>query len=118
MSNPVRAEPGNREVENIHVVEIAVRNVDEGRDRTTQVHQSAESHGRLRGPERGLGKDGQAQIDGGGIECVRSLVQIQAEVFVRVQGTLGRSVAEPYRHACARSDCGWRAPGSRNGCAR
>ena len=89
---------GNQQVEQIHAMELSVRDLDEGRDGTAQVQHIGEFHVCLRGPELGLGKDGQVQINGGGIECVHGFVQVQAEILVPIQST--RSGDQPPSRIC------------------
>ena len=44
-------------------------------------------NGAFGGAEAGPGKDGQAQVDGGGIEGVDGVVEFQSQVFVGIQGS-------------------------------
>ena len=79
--------PGFRHqnVEHIDVVQLAVGNVDKGRDVAAQVEQRMHLHRRLGCAERGPWKHRQAQIDGRRIQRVSRVLQLEAKAVVVVE---------------------------------
>jgi hypothetical protein len=75
----------NQQIEHIDVVQLAIADVDEGRDGTTQVEQRVQLDGRLGGPKRCPGEQRQAQIDGRGIQCVDRVVEVDRQSLAGVQ---------------------------------
>src|SRR3989338_318045 len=76
---------GNDLVENIHVVQLAVADVDEAGDIATQVEQRMQLDRRFGRTKRSPRKYRQTQIDGGCIQCVDRLREIDAKRFVHVE---------------------------------
>lgn len=74
-----------KQVEDVHVPQFRVGNMDERRDAAAQVEQRVELDARLRGAEQGPRKNGQAQVDGGRVKGEHRVVEFQAEVVVGVQ---------------------------------
>ena len=72
-------------VQHIDVVHLAVGDVDEGGDRSPQIEQRVQLHGRLGGAKRRPREHRQAQIDGRGIEGVDGIGQFHAEALVDVE---------------------------------
>src|SRR5438445_13856246 len=68
-----------QQVQHIHVAQLAVADVDEGGDRAAQVQQRVQLDGRLGGSKRRPVEQGQAQIDGAGVQRVDRVVQLDPE---------------------------------------
>ena len=66
-------------VEHVHVVQLAVADMDEGRYGAAQVQQRVQLDGRLGRAKRRPGKQAQTQIDGAGVQRIDGVVQIDAE---------------------------------------
>jgi len=66
-------------------VHFAVGDVDEGGDRSPQIEQRVQFHGRLGGAKRRPREHRQAQIDGRGIEGIHGIGQFYAKVLVDVE---------------------------------
>ena len=58
---------------------LAIADVDERRNVAAQVEQGMQFHRRLGGTKARPREDGEAQIDGGGIERVGGLIQLPAK---------------------------------------
>ncbi len=69
---------GNDLVENVHIVHLAIADVDEAGDVAAQVEQRMQLDRRLGRTKRCPWKYRQAQIDGGRIQCVDRLGEIDA----------------------------------------
>ncbi len=65
-------------------VPFSFGNLNECGDRATQVEQCMHLDRGLFGSEASPGEDRQAEVDGGGVQCVHGAVQIEAERFVGV----------------------------------
>ena len=74
-----------QQVQHIDVVHLAVGDVDEGGDRSPEIEQRVQLHGRLGGAKRRPREHRQAQIDGRGIEGIHGISQFYAEVLVDVE---------------------------------
>jgi len=72
-------------VQHVHVVQLAVADVDEGGNGAAQVQQRVQLDGRLGGAKRRPVEQAQAQIDGAGVQRVDGVVQIDTERIVRVE---------------------------------
>lgn len=59
--------------------------MDETGDAATEVKECVQFDSRFATPKLSPGKERQAEIDGGGIECVDGLVQCESERFVDVE---------------------------------
>ena len=59
--------------------------MDKRWDIATQVQKRVQLDRRLRGAEQGPRKDGQAKVDGGGVERVDGVVDFQPEILAGVQ---------------------------------
>lgn len=66
-------------------MEPAFGDVNECGDVAAQVKERVQLDGRLGLPEPRPGKEGQAQVDGGGIDRVDRVVEIQAVAFLMIQ---------------------------------
>jgi hypothetical protein len=66
-------------------VHLAVGDVDEGGNRSPQIEQRVQLHGRFGGAKRRPREHRQAQIDGRGIEGIHGIGQFYAEVLVDVE---------------------------------
>ena len=72
-------------IEGVDIVHFPAGNVDETGDVAAQVDQGMELDGRLASTKPCPREEGQAQIDGGGIESVDGLFQIDGQRFARIQ---------------------------------
>jgi len=77
---------GNDLVENVHVVQLAIADVDEAGDVAAQVEQRMQLDRRLGRTKRSPRKYRQTQIDSGGIQRVDRLREIDTKRFVHVKG--------------------------------
>ena len=80
-----RAGLGEQLIEDMDLVHLAIADVEEGRNIAAQVEQRVQLDGGLGGTERRPRKYRQAQIDGGCIQCVDRVCQIDAKRFVPVK---------------------------------
>jgi len=80
-----RTSLGNDLVEDVHVVQFAITDVDEAGNVAAQVEQRMQLDGRLGRPKRSPRKYRQAQIDRGRIQCVDCLLEIDAKRLVHVK---------------------------------
>lgn len=76
---------GEQIIEDVDVMDFPVGNESPGRDASPQIKQGMQFDCRLRLAEVCPGEQGQAQIDGGGIKCIDSLLQLQAEVIPGIE---------------------------------
>ena len=76
---------GHQLIEDIDVVQLAVADEDERRDVATQIEQRVQLDRRLGRAEWRPGKDRQTQVDGGRIERVDGILQVDAERFVGIE---------------------------------
>ena len=76
---------GQEQVHDLDVVELAIGDVDESRNSAAQVQQGMQLDRRLGLAEVGPREQRQAEIDGGRIQSVDGVVQLQTEVFVPVE---------------------------------
>ena len=74
-----------QQIERVNVVQLAVRDVDEARDVAAQIEQRVHLHRRLGGTKMRPRKHRQAQIDGGRVERVDGVGQLQAQAFVGIK---------------------------------
>ncbi len=72
-------------VEDVHVVGFSFRDADKTRDIATQVYQCVQFDGTLALAKSRPGKQRKTKIDGGGIEGVCRLFQIDSEAFFDIQ---------------------------------
>ncbi len=75
----------NNLVENVHVVQLAIADMDETGDVAPQIEQRVQFDGGLGLTKRRPVKDRQAQIDGGRIQCVNRLFDFDAKRFVQIK---------------------------------
>ena len=76
-----------QKVQYIDVVHLAVRDMDECGDRSPQIEQRVQLHGRFGGAKRRPREHRQAQIDGRSIEGIHGIGQFHAEALVDVERT-------------------------------
>src|SRR5260370_37090392 len=76
---------GEQQIEGVNVVQLAVRDVDEARDVAAQIEQGVHLHRRLGGAKMRPWKQRQAQVDGGGVQSVDCIGQLQSEAFVGIK---------------------------------
>jgi len=72
-------------IEDIDVVKLPVAYVDEGGNAAPEIQEGVEFDGAFASPELCPWKNGQAQIDGGGVEGIDGLSELDAKVFVDVE---------------------------------
>jgi len=82
-----RTSLGNDLVENVHVVQLAVADVDEAGNVAAQVEQRMQLDRRLGRSKRSPWKYRQAQVDRGRIQCVDRLREIDSKRFVHIKRT-------------------------------
>ena len=82
------------DVEHIDIAQLAVADVDAGRNVAAQIQQRVHLHGRVGAAKRCPIEHRQAQVDGGGIECVDGVVQLDAKILVAVE------LARPSNEQC------------------
>ncbi len=80
-----RAGLEGQHVQHIHVVQLAVADVDEGGDRAAQVQQRVQLDGGFGGAKRRPIEQAQAQIDGAGVQRIDGVVQLDPERLARVE---------------------------------
>ena len=87
---------GNEHIEDVDVVQFAVGEMDETRDSPVQVEQRVQLHGCFGCAELGPREQRQAQVDGGGIQCIDRLGEIHRKGFLSIQapGDADESVSE------------------------
>ena len=85
----------DQQVERVDVVQLAVGNVDEAENAAAQVQQRVHLHGGLGAAERRQGEQRQAQVDGGRVQRVHCVRQLQAQILPGVQ--LARLGDQPLR---------------------
>ena len=84
---------GNKLIEDVDVVELAVAALQESRDIPAQGEQCVERHRRFGRAQRCPRKQRQVQIDGRRVDCVDCIGQLDSERLVRIE--LGRHRDEP-----------------------
>ena len=67
-----------QDVQHVDVVQLAVADVDEGGDRAAQVQQRVQLDGRLGRAKRRPVEQAQAQVDGGGVQRIDGVVELDA----------------------------------------
>ena len=72
-------------IQNVDLVKCAFGDMNEGGDVPLQIQQGVQLDGAFCSSESCLGKHGQAQIDGGRIQGVHRLVQVENSRFVHIQ---------------------------------
>ncbi len=95
---------GHQQVEHVDVVRLAVGNMHERWDVAAQVHRRVQLHGALGRAKLRPGRNGQAEIDRGRVECADGVVEFDAETVVHMElavsvnqhlGEVGVNVAIP-----------------------
>ena len=76
-----------QQVECMHVVQLAVGNMDEAWNAAAQVEQRVHLHGGLGRAEVRPGKQRQAQVDGRRIQCIHRIRQFQPQVLAGVESS-------------------------------
>ena len=74
-----------QDVEYVDIVQLAVADVDEGRDRAPQVQQRMQLDGCLRRSKRRPVEQTQAQVDGGGVQRVDACVEIEHRGLIGIK---------------------------------
>ena len=72
-------------VEHLDVAHLAIADVNEGRNRTTQIQQRVHLHCRLGAAKRRPVEQAQTQVDGGRVQCVDRRVELQPRRFLGVK---------------------------------
>ena len=75
----------NQEVQHIDLVHLAIADVDEGRNRASEVQQGVQLDGCRGFAKRCPVEQAQTQIDGGGIQCVDRVLEIEPQVLVQIK---------------------------------
>src|SRR4030042_6825229 len=74
-------------IEDVEVVNFAVSDNDEGRDRSPEVQKGVQFHSAFVGSELGPWEKGETQIDGSGVQSIGGLIQFDSEGIVGVEAT-------------------------------
>ena len=85
----VRSRLGDQFVQDVDVVPLSVGDLDERGDVPPQIQEGVEFDGRLPFPESRPRKEGEAKIDGRGIEGIHRLFQFHRKGIVRIQVPCG-----------------------------
>ena len=81
----------NQDVKDIDVMERSIGDLDERGDVAAEVHEGMHFDGGLMLAERRPRKEGQAKVDGRGIQGVGGFFEFDAEVFIGVKGACLRN---------------------------
>ena len=84
-----RAGLRNQRVKHVDIMQPAVGDVDERRNASLQIQQRMELHGGLGGAEPGPREQRQAKIDGGRVQSVDGVAELQPQVVMLVQRPCG-----------------------------
>ena len=76
---------GQKQVQDVDVMELAVGNVNECRDMTTEIEQRMKLDRRLGFAKMGPREQRQAQINGGGVQSIDRVGDVQSRVFIEVK---------------------------------
>ena len=68
-----------------HIMRFALRNVDKTRDAATEIKEGVQFDSRFTSPKLCPGKESEAKINGGGIECIDGLAQCESERLVDIE---------------------------------
>ena len=74
-------------IQQVDVVALSLGDLDDGGDRTPQVQQGMQFDSPLALAKVGPGKQAQAQVDGGRVEGIDRLLQLQTELLVGIQAS-------------------------------
>jgi hypothetical protein len=77
----------NQLIEDVDVVNLAMRNNDEGRDTSPQIQEGMQFHSAFVGSELGPWEKGETQIDGGRVQGISGLIQFDSEGIFGVEAT-------------------------------
>jgi len=80
-----RARLQDQEIQHIDLVHLAIADVDEGRNRAPEVEQGVQLDGGLGFAKRCPLEQAQTQIDGGGIQCVDRILEVEPQVLVQIK---------------------------------
>jgi hypothetical protein len=75
----------DQDVQNIDLVHLAIADVDEGRNRASEVQQGVQLDGCLGFAKRRPVEQAQTENDGGGIQCVGRVLEIEPQVLVQIK---------------------------------
>lgn len=75
----------DQDVQHIDLVHLAVADVNEGGNRAPEVQQCVQLDGCLGFAKRRPLEQAQAQIDGGGVQCVDCILEIEPQVLVQIK---------------------------------
>src|SRR5258707_13693384 len=71
-------------IENVHVMNLAVSNLNESGDGASYVEQGVHLHGAFSGSKPGPRNQRQAEVDGRGIQCVDGVVEIDSDGVLHI----------------------------------
>ncbi len=80
---------GCEQIEHVHVVELAVADMHEGRNRSSQIEQRVQFHRSLGGAKRRPGKQRQTQIDRSGVQRIDRLGEFHPDRLFGVEPACG-----------------------------
>jgi len=75
----------DQDVQHIDLVHLAVADVNEGGNRAPEVQQCVQLDGCLGFAKRRPLEQAQAQIDGGGVQCIDRILEIEPQVLVQIK---------------------------------
>src|SRR5579863_9020036 len=78
---------GHELVEDVHFVHFSVANMDKRRNVAAQIEQGVQFDGSFGSAKRSPRKNRKTQIDGGSVECVDGLLQIDTKGVLRIERT-------------------------------
>ncbi len=81
----VRAWPQDQDLQNIDLVHLAIADLDKGRNRASEVQQDVQLDGCLGFAKRRSVEQTQTQIDGGGIQRVDRVLEIEFQVLAQIK---------------------------------
>ena len=74
-----------QQVEHVDIVQLAIADVDEGRNGAAQIEQGVQFDGRLVGTKRRPVEQAQAEIDGGRVQRIDARIELQQRRFLSIQ---------------------------------
>ena len=80
-----RARLQDQDIEHVDLVHLAIADVDEGGNRAPEFEQGVQLHGGLGFAKRGPLEQAQTQVDGGGVQGVDRVLEIESQVLVQIK---------------------------------
>ena len=86
-----------QDVEHVDIAHLAVADVNESRNRATQIQQRVHLHRRFGAAKRSPVEQAQAQVDGGRVQCVNRRIQFQPRRFFGIEIACSQNQAHRQR---------------------